>query len=144
MKGPHTIESVGIAHHSQRGPQQSAASGLGDDSQAQVLQALGGGADKRGGEGGVVSFHHGVARHADAVGGAGVGQLAKVGHHIGHGEGRVWVQGDGRDLKLLIAEAGSVECLQGTEGRRRREEGVSQTDAAKGGRRERNDRKGGK
>lgn len=81
-----------------------------------MLQALGGGADKRGGEGGVVSFHHGVARHAHAVGGAGVGQLAKVGDHIGDREGCVWIQRDGRDLELLIAEAWSVECLQSTEG----------------------------
>ena len=36
-----------------------------------------------------------------------------MGHHIGHGEGRVRVQRDGRYLELLIAEAGSVERLEG-------------------------------
>lgn len=81
-----------------------------------MLQALRGGADKGGGEGGVVSFHHRVAWHAHAVRRSRVGQLAKMGHHIGHREGRVRIQRDGGDLKLLIAKTRRVECLQSTEG----------------------------
>lgn len=76
-----------------------------------MLQALRGGTDKGGGEGGVVSFHHGIARHADTAGGPRVRQLAKVGHHIGHCKGRVGIQRDGGNLKLLITETRSVECL---------------------------------
>lgn len=79
-----------------------------------MLQSLRGRVDESGGEGGVVPFDHRVPWHHHAVGGTGVRQLSEMGHHIRHGEGRVRVQRDGRDLELLIAEAGSVEGLERT------------------------------
>lgn len=84
-----------------------------------MLQSLRGGVDEGGGEGGVVPFDHGAPGYHHAVGGAGVRQLPEMGHHVGHGERRVGVQGDGRDLKLLIAKTGSVESLEGGKKRRR-------------------------
>lgn len=87
-----------------------------------MLQALRGSADKRGREGGVVAFDNSVPGYHHAVGGAGFRQLPEMGHDIGHGEGRVRVQRDGRDLEFLIAEAGSVECLESTENQRREQE----------------------
>lgn len=98
-------------HHSQWGAQQSIPPWLVDDSQAQVLQTLRGSIDKGGGKWGVIPFDYGVPRHHHTVGGAGVWQLAKMGHHVGHSEGRVRIQRDGRYLKLLIAEAGGVKRL---------------------------------
>lgn len=44
-----------------------------------------------------------------------------MGDHVGHGEGRVWIQRDGRYLELLIAEAGGVERLKGRWSRERTE-----------------------
>lgn len=110
-------------HHSQRRPQQSTSSWLVDDPQTQVLQPLWGGVDESGGERGVVPFDHSVAGYHHAVGGAGVRQLPEMGHHIGHGEGRVRIQRDGRDLELLIAEAGGVERLESRWSREREENG---------------------
>ena len=99
-------------HHSQGGPQQCTPSWLADHTQAEVLQALRGGVDKGGGEGGVFAPHHRIPGDHHAARGAPVRQLPKVGHHVGHCEGRVWVQGDGGDLKLLITQAGGVEGLE--------------------------------
>lgn len=76
-----------------------------------MLQSLRGGVDVGGSERGIVPFHHGVPRYHHAVRGPGVRQLVKMGHHVGHSEGRVWVQRDGGDLELFIAEAGGVEGL---------------------------------
>lgn len=89
-----------------------------------MFQSLGGGTDKSGGEGRVISFHHGIPRYSNAVRVASVGQFTEMGHHIRHREGRVWIQGDGGDLELLVAKARSVECLESARGGKRTEERV--------------------
>lgn len=99
-------------HHSQ-GRAKQGASRLVDDSKTQVLQTLGWRVDKSGGERWVVAFHHGIPGDHHVVGGTGVRQLPKMRHHVGNSEGRIRVQGDGRDLELLIPQTGSVEGLQG-------------------------------
>lgn len=118
-------------HHPKRRPQQSASSRLVHDPQTQVLQPLRGSADESGGERGVVPFHHRVPGHHHAVRGARVRQLPEMGHHVRHGESRVRVQRDGRDLELLIAEAGSVERLEGGTNRGRRGRGDERGDVRK-------------
>lgn len=68
--------------------------------------------DKGQGEGRVVSPHHRIPGGGQATA-LPVRELSEVGHYIRHSEGLVRIQGDGGDLKLLIAQAGGVECLLG-------------------------------
>lgn len=123
------IQSYPTAHHAQTGPQQRATTLLAHHPETKVVQTLRGVTDEGGGKRGVIAPDHRIA--GDTPTGAAVRQLAE----IGHTQCRVWVERDGWDFKLLISQAGSVECLQVRE-----REGLFLATEEKSGRRGKEDR----
>lgn len=95
-------------HHSQSWSQHRSSSLLGH--QTQMLKSLCCWVYKGRGKRRVITLYHGIA--GDDRSWTAIAQLSEVRHHIRNTEGRVRVQRDGRDLKLLVAQTGGVESLE--------------------------------
>lgn len=75
-----------------------------------LLQALRTAVDKGGGEGRVVGLDHQVAAEAPGARGP-AGAIAQLKVRVADAQSVVRIKRDGRDLKVLVPEAGSVERL---------------------------------